>query len=136
MILPTVDLIRMENSFDGGALGALRIGKKLFCTTLEPADRGNKPDVSCIPPGQYLCRRVQSPRFWDTFEVLNVPGRTLILFHPGNRMQDTEGCILIGRTWGQLEGDRAVLNSGNTFERFMIEMKGVDEFILTITENY
>jgi len=133
---PTIDLIRLENSFDGGALGALRICKQMFCATLEPADRDNQPDVSCIPAGQYRCRRIQSPRFWDTFEVQHVPGRSHILFHPGNRQVDTAGCILVGRTWGQLSGDRAILNSGNTFERFMIRMKGIDEFVLTITESY
>lgn len=135
-MLHAVDLIRLENSFTGGALGALRIGKKVFCATLEPPGQDNQPNMSCIPPGQYHCHRITSPRFGNTFEVFYVPGRNNILFHPGNKVEDTEGCICLGRTWGQLSGDRAVLNSGHTFDRFLSLLDSVDEFILTITEVY
>lgn len=136
MITPSVDIIRMENSFAGGALGALRIGKKLFCATLEPATQDNIPNHSCIPPGQYVCKRYYSKKFGDTFEVKNVPNRTYILFHPGNTIHDTNGCIILGITWGQLAGDRAVLNSGKTFDLFMEQFNGLDKFILTIKEDY
>lgn len=36
----------------------------------------NKTGISCIPEGKYVCRRVNSPRFGNVFEVTNVPGRT------------------------------------------------------------
>jgi hypothetical protein len=69
--------------------------------------------------------------------VLNVPGRTLILFHAGNRVGNTEGCILLGETIGKLSGNRAVLNSGVTFKRFMeaLGMEG-NRASLTIYEHY
>ena len=62
--------------------------------------------------------------------------RFKILFHAGNFAEDTEGCILVARKFGVLKGGRAVLNSGDTFKQFMETMFGVDEFQLTITEQY
>ena len=133
---PTVDILRIENSFEGGAIGALLICNKAFCVTLEPADQDNAPNHSCIPASQYLCQRCESLRFGETFKVLNVPKRTDILFHRGNTDDDTTGCIILGITWGNLSGDRAVLNSGKSFESFMDALKDHDEFILTIREVY
>jgi len=135
-MIPTVKIVRLENSFEGGALGALLICNKVFCATLEPPDQDNIKNLSCIPAGQYLCRRVQSPKFGETFEILNVPNRTHVLYHRGNTIEDTNGCVILGITWGKLSGDRAVLNSGKSFEGFMNVLKGYDEFILTIKEEY
>ena len=68
--------------------------------------------------------------------VNNVPGRDLVLFHPGNRVKDTLGCIVMAQYWGKLQGDRAVLNSGNTFKAFMEIMEPFDVFHFTIKEVY
>lgn len=53
-----------------------------------------------IPAGEYQCglhgwgsEPVKIKRVW---EVLNVPGRSAILFHAGNTDEDTRGCILVG----------------------------------------
>ena len=135
-MVPTIKIVRLENSFEGGAIGALLICNKAFCVTLEPADQDNAPNHSCIPASQYLCQRWESRRFGETFKVLNVPKRTDILFHRGNTDDDTTGCIILGITWGNLSGDRAVLNSGKSFESFMDALKDHDEFILTIREVY
>ena len=65
-----------------------------------------------------------------------VPGRAEILFHPGNIVDHTAGCILLGSDVGKLKGDRTILNSGRTFKKF-IEAVGVQEdFHLTIREEY
>ena len=132
---PIVEIIRLEES-EQGTLGALRIQKELFCCTLEEADRLNAANISSIPAQQYICRRVQSPKFGETFQVMDVPGRSHILFHAGNVDRDTEGCILLGSSWGKLSGRRAVLNSGTTFRAFMDAMQGHDELHLTIKEEY
>ena len=121
MIRPIVELIRLEES-EHGTFGVLRICKQIFCYTLEPMDKENKRYVSSIPAQQYVCKRTSSVRFGNTFEVANVPGRDSILFHPGNRQTDTNGCILLGQYIDKLYMDpiaRAVMNSGNTFKKFM-----------------
>jgi hypothetical protein len=130
-----VELIRLEES-DQGTVGMLRIDKQLYCATLEPADRENETGVSSIPAQQYSCRRYSSAKYPKTFEVCRVPGRTNILFHSGNTAQHTHGCILLGQHPGKLRDQRAVLNSGATFKRFMDRMNLENEFSLTIKEEY
>ena len=130
-----VELIRLEES-EQGTIGILKIDKEVFCYTLEPADLLNKANVSCIPAQQYICQRVQSPKFGETFEITNVPGRSHILFHSGNNVTDTFGCILLGLTVGRLKGRRSILNSGKTFSTFMLTMLNESKFHLTIKTEY
>ena len=133
-LYPIVELIRLENNHNYGTFGTLKIAKETFCVTLEPPDLLNERNVSCIPAGQYLCSRVNSPKFGNTFEVRHVPGRSNILFHAGNWVKNTEGCILLAQSYGKIHGDRAVLNSGSTFRNFLNEMREHYTFHLTITE--
>jgi hypothetical protein len=128
-----VDIIRVEKS-DAGTFGVCLLDGKAFCVTLEPEDRDNAEGVSCIPEGEYIARRVNSPRYGDTFEVTGVPGRTHILFHAGNVEDDTRGCVLLGRNFGALGEQRAVLSSGNTFKSFMLAMLNNDSFRVRIRD--
>ena len=129
-----VEIIRLETG-ESGTLSILRIDKQVFCVTLEPPDRLNERNTSSIPAGQYICSPYESPTHGGTFEVTNVPGRSAILLHAGNIVDHTEGCIMLGETFGKLKGNRAILNSGNTFRRFLAEM-GRTPFHLTIYERY
>jgi len=128
-----VQLIRLEES-DDGTFGVLVIGGKVFCVTLEPPDENNQRNISNIPPYKYICVRVKSPKYGNTFEVTNVPGRSHILFHRGNEIKDTKGCILLGNQFGNLRKNRAILNSGLTFSMFMKLLNNIDAFELEITE--
>jgi len=132
-----VELIRLEETSRGeGTVGVLKIDKVVFCFTLEPSDKLNKLNQSSIPAQQYLCKRTSSRKFGETFEVTNVPGRTHILFHSGNLMANTAGCILLGRSVGYIEGERAISNSKYMFDKFMRELEGEDVFHLTVKEEY
>ena len=133
---PIVELIRLEERYRYGTFGILRLNKEVFCVTLEPPDIENERYISSIPAQQYMCCRINSPDHGETFEVAHVPNRSGILFHPGNRLRDTQGCIILGQYWSKLYGDRAVLNSGNTFKVFMAVLKGINKFHLTIKEVY
>jgi hypothetical protein len=135
-MIPIVEIIRLETSKSYGTLGILKLNKKIIGVTLEPSDEGNRVNVSSIPTGQYDCARVKSGRHGDTFEVMNVTGRTNILFHPGNTRVDTKGCIILGQYVDKLLGDRAVKNSGKTFADFMHKIAVYDEFGLTVSECY
>lgn len=129
-----VEIIRLESSQDG-TFGMLRIDKQLFCATLEPRENDNQQNISCIPAQPYQVHPVESPRFGGTFEVQDVPGRSHILFHAGNFAESTEGCILIGEHVGKLKDQRAIVNSGATFKRFLAEI-GRKPFRLIIYEAY
>lgn len=133
---PVIELIRLEANLEFGTFGVLRINKRVFCVTLEPPDLENQLNRSSIPAGQYFMKRTVSMSYGHTFEVCDVPGRAHILFHPGNLVSHTQGCILLARHYGKLAGNRAVLNSGRTFKAFMARMSSYDMAHLTIYEHY
>ena len=131
------ELIRLETSKVYGTLGVLKIDKRVFCCTIEPPDEENQTNISSIPTGQYICQREFSPKFGTTFQVLNVTDRSHILFHAGNYKKHTAGCILLGQYFDKLKPvDRALLNSGQTFNNFMEIMENEYQFHLTIKEEY
>ena len=131
-----VEIIRLEENYQFGTFGVLKLNKQVFCVTLEPRDELNARNISCIPAQQYWCERYSSSKYPDTYQVMNVPGRNLVLIHPGNIVRHTKGCILVAQHYGKLQGNRAVLNSGNTFRAFMSATRPYDRLHLTITENY
>ena len=133
---PMVKILRINEDEKHGTFGVMVIQEVPFCVTLEPCDELNASFISSIPAQQYWCHKYHSAKYGDTFRVLNVPARDSILFHPGNRVIDTEGCILVAQYWGKLRGDRAVLNSGGTFRKFMDVMAPYEVFHLTIKEYY
>jgi len=129
-----LELVRLETS-EEGTFGILKINKKIFCCCLEPPDRENRSSVSNIPAQQYKVAPYSSVKYPDVYQVLNVPDRSSILFHSGNTVDDTAGCILLGETLGKLQGHRAALNSGLTFDKFrnILRKRGGH---LTISEVY
>lgn len=86
--------------------GVLKLGDKELCYTLELPWVGNQKQLSCIPEGSYALQKRYSPRFKEHLEVLNVPNRSLILFHPANNAQrELKGCIapvttFLAEGWG------------------------------------
>jgi hypothetical protein len=132
----TSRLIRLEHSWKWGSFGVLLFDTHIFCATVEPPNMDNKKDISCIPPSVYRCVRFSSDTHPNTFKIMNVPGRDGVLFHAGNTKKDTAGCILLGQYHGKLGAGRAGLNSGATFNKFLEFTNDIDEFILTIKEEY
>ena len=132
---PVIEIIRLEETM-AGTFGVLKINKEVFCVTLEPPDRLNKKNRSCISAQQYICDQVETQKYGTTYRVMNVPGRTDILFHAGNVVSHTHGCILLAEYFGKLQGDRAILNSGRTFKQFMMRVGNFRQLHLTIREVY
>ena len=131
-----LELIRLEENHDYGTFGVLKIMKKVFCVTLEPKDELNVPFIASIPAQQYMCRRYNSTKHGNTWKIENVPQRLDILFHSGNVVGHTTGCILLAEYFGKLQGDRAILNSGVTFTQFMNLTRDRAKLHLTIREVY
>lgn len=129
----TIDLIRVGQS-SAGTFGVLRIGQVPFALTLEQPWRDNETDISCIPPNEYVCRRVQSPKFGETFEVQGVERRNHILFHKGNTLADTHGCILVGEEFSTDRMQPILAASARGYQELMENLSGWDEFTLRITE--
>jgi hypothetical protein len=125
-------IVRLEQTSEG-AIGVLLLDSKIFCFTLEPDLTETKKFQ--IPQGEYLCKRFHGIKWTNTFEIV-VEGHTAVLFHAGNTEADSRGCVLLGSTVGKLKGNRAILNSGATFEEFMNICFNLMRFNLVIEEHY
>lgn len=98
--------VRTTNS----TTGKLYVDGKFHSFVLEDEDRGLKDAMSlaeiaerkihgktCIPEGRYPVIINHSPGFKRLLpRLLNVPGYSGVLIHPGNTAVDTEGCLLPG----------------------------------------
>jgi len=83
------------------------------CWALELPWEQNRNRKSCIPPepgenGVFKFERHESPQFGRCIWIKDVPGRSEILIHAGNYVSDTAGCILVGDTPEDLDGDGLV----------------------------
>lgn len=126
-----LDLLRVGQS-NRGTFGVIRHDQVPFVLTLERPWEGNETDVSCIPAGRYKCRRVRSMRFGNTYEVCDVPGRTNVLFHKGNFIYETKGCILIGEEFSGTWDRPFVASSERGFLEFTKLLADIPEFDLVI----
>lgn len=90
--------IRRKWETSRSIVSELFIDEKFICDGLEPS-RKTPVHVGhpCIPVGTYKVIITQSPNLgYATPEVLNVPGRTHIRWHIGNKPEDVLGCVAIG----------------------------------------
>lgn len=125
-------ILRRVGSTREATYGVLCKNGVPFVVTLERPWLQNKPRESCIPTGVYVCKRVNSPKFGDTFEVTNVVGRSHILFHAGNVAEDSLGCILVGESFAPVKGKEGIAQSRDGFAEFLAVQKGVTTFSLTV----
>ena len=124
-------LTRFRSDFDGTFGKITDTTGTVVCYTCELSWNNNLPKISCIPLGVYNTEPHNSADHPNTWEVLNVPGRSNILIHNGNTEKDSEGCILVGDSIGEVNGLPAVLNSVATLEKlrtifpshFLLEIK-------------
>ena len=130
--MKNLKLIRIAYIPDG-TFGVLFDEDTPFCLTLEREWNDNKRGESCIPIGEYVCKRIQSPKFGDTFEILHVSKRSNILFHKGNIEDDSHGCILVGEMYERLKTKNAILASGKAWKEFLWRLEDIKFFKLKIT---
>jgi len=116
-------------------LGVLFDENLPFALTLERCWLDNKKSISCIPNGTYICQRVVSPKFGNTFEVKDVPERSHILFHKGNISDDSRGCVIVGEQFEPVNGKPGVLASAKGFNEFLARTKEMNEFLFTVKKN-
>ena len=122
--------LKRSDSSDEGTFGSL-VYPGGSAVTIELPDRGNRRNLSRIPPGRYALQMRHSPRYGDVYEVRGVPNRNHILLHHGNFAGDSArglrthsaGCILLGSRRGRLHGQAAVLASRTARRHFEDAMK-------------
>jgi len=91
-------------------MGVLQVGELELHTIERPwipdEQHGSRPNESCVPDGEYRLVPHSSERFPDTWALVNPElkvfhyggqaGRSAILFHVGNYVEDVIGCIAPG----------------------------------------
>jgi hypothetical protein len=129
-----MDLILKRNSFGvSGIFGQLtNVDKNLIvAATLEHSfwNAAKRSYMPAVPVGTYTCKRRHSPHFgYDLFEITNVPGHSFIEIHVGNVNDNTEGCVLLGRS----RQGYSLLESRVAFAAFMKLQEGLDTFQLVV----
>lgn len=122
-----------------GTFGRIRVGGKEFFTVERPWNN-NESNVSCIPEGTYTLRmrdsgvvsRSTGGAYSRGWEVTNVKGRSFIMIHPGNTLDDLQGCIAPGKSLGVVGGKWAVSASRQAFDELMKTLAGQSEWKLAI----
>lgn len=129
--------VRRKTFTDKSTIGELFINGSFFCYTLEDVDRGlikTQPiteiaqkklfGITAIPYGKYDLAMTFSNRFKQYMpQVLNVPCFEGIRIHSGNKAEDTEGCLLVGKT----KAENFVGESRNAFNELMKVLKQVEK---------
>jgi len=100
-------------------MGKLYHDKELICHTFELPWLKNARNVSCIPAGEYLIKMTNSNKFGPSYEVKSVVGRSNILIHKGNMVDDTQGCIMPVSGFGVNGGVWMGLSSRKAYTRLM-----------------
>ncbi len=120
--------------------GILKKDESLVCLTLELPNFNNAKYISSIPVGTYQISRTTGRettggmKLKTTYVVTGVPGRTGILFHPGNSAKDTKGCILVGLGIDGTQKDPTLTRSLDGFQRFLEALRGCEQATLRVCE--
>lgn len=102
-------------------------GEDLRLASLERPWFENKINISCIPEGAYLVKRDKHGRH-QWYAVQDVEGRTSIELHIGNKVHDSNGCILLGLNFSEKHD----INLSSVAMRRLLETVGDDDFILSV----
>ena len=127
-------LVLTRTYFPKGTNGKLVCQGRLICYTIELPYKDNLPQVSCIPEGEYFIVKRYSKRFGWHFEILQVPHRSLILFHPANdALLELRGCIA---PVSQLLGAGSGIQSKKAFNKLKLlvypELEAKESILLLV----
>lgn len=117
-------------------IGPLDVDGKHECFILEDPPRDIKiPGITGIPAGTYQIIITYSPRFKREMPLLvGVPGFDGVRIHPGNTADDTEGCLITGRTHGPDWVGESRLAYGALFEKIRIALLAGEFVAIEIKE--
>ena len=133
----TVLRVVREPSINGATMGALYLNGHWQCWTLEdeiredgrPVSEWKIPGSTAIPAGRYGVRISLSQRFKRLLpELVDVPGFTGVRIHAGNAIEDTEGCLLVGRT----RANGRIVESRQAFDALFTKLHAADDAADTI----
>nr|AKH47372.1 hypothetical protein Desal_1848 [uncultured marine virus] len=133
--MPDITIVRVSYLQRGTVGQILDATGLVICGSLERPWLDNRVDVSCIPTGLYTMkidtRRPGTDKECLVWELLDVPGRSQVQFHIANRVSQLKGCVAPVTNFSDLGGDLFGSSSGNAFKKFMKNLNGKEDSILT-----
>ena len=112
------------------------VDKVLEAFTVEKPWNDNRPFDSCIPAGDYVLEKHDTPNYPRHFALVGGTvshwkdenfARYACLFHTANRARDVQGCIGLGEMLGVIYKEWAVIHSGPTIDEFNDLLNAVEE---------
>ena len=89
-----MELELIRTYFLEGTNGKILFQEHLLSYAIELPWKNNQARISCIPEGRYELVKRWSLKFGRHLQIMNVPGRELILIHPANEaLRELKGCI-------------------------------------------
>lgn len=114
---------------DDGCYSALLWDKRPFAVSVERTFEFKR---TLLANGIYRCvRDFYHKGGYETFEI-HVDGHDRVLFHKGNTEDDSEGCVIVAESFGELHGKTAVLDSKGGFAEFMALTDGLSDFLVWV----
>ena len=138
-------ILKRTHKRKDGVFGVVDEDGEPFAVTGELPWKNNAIGISCIPHGEYPCRKYNSPKFGWIWQVCDVRGRSMIEIHWGNiPLKDSEGCIIVGENFHSFkingrEGDFVGVGNSRTsknggYNEFWNRTKDLEEFKLIIED--
>jgi hypothetical protein len=110
--------------FDGLEVGIYTLEDKVREVEGQPPECWKVYGETAIPRGTYRVEITFSPHFGRELPLLyGVPGFLGVRIHAGNSDKDTEGCILVGKSWS---GDDWIGESKDALEFVLDRIKDAD----------
>lgn len=121
-----------------GILQVIQNGEIIFtCKTVERPWVGNRNGESRVPHGMYQIVLQRSQKFQTSlWELKGVPNRSEAKIHKANYASQLEGCIAVGREFGDINGDGVtdITFSEKTLEKLYYAMAGEKETTINIVD--
>lgn len=131
-------LLRRVDHRDWGVYGVLIGPDGPICVTLERPYTDGFGKMSYIKAGVYPMKLTKSPKFDAvTPELFNVPFRKYIRIHWGNKVDDSDGCVLTGTTFdyvGGMNGKIGVTGSKMAFDELMDLLRDSPELSIVVAD--
>lgn len=130
-----LDIYRIFET-DRSITGRLTLDGRQFCFTLEPSRfhpvHAGHPAIAC---GVFKVKLTKSPHLgYVTPELLDVPDRSNIRIHKGNKPEHSLGCTLVGENHGPQPD--WVSDSHDAFDRLMEQCEAAESRGEEITAEY
>jgi hypothetical protein len=123
-----IDIV-IVHSTPNSTLSKVLLDGHFFCFVIEDGYREKKvPGMTRIPDGTYQVKPRTHGGFYTKYarlyghkfvpQIMDVPGFGDILFHCGNTVEDTRGCLLLN-TWAGFSRDKQVFSGRESTPVYM-----------------